>query len=351
MDILNRIDGQEVRPALVSLGEIGLRAEFDGEAGDLLLRPPHCPDREPYRWRLVTVPTRLLEHDDAAWFLRGALRAEGHRRALLLPRATRSMIERLRYWDVDYLDSSGNCRLIAPGIHVQVEGRPASSATAGPLHSSPQGYPRPEQADGGILTPTACQVVFALLLRPSLAREPLRRIAQASAVSVGSAQAAVRGLASHGHIEGSRRGRCLIRHHELARKWAVAFTERLVPRLETQRMSTGLSMERLVDAMVGTGTATVGGEWVAAPLRHTGSVVLYADGRGIEARRAGRLRPDVEGAVHLRRRFWSEADLRVGPYAPDLLIAADLLAVGDDRAREVGEELLLRATATAVADD
>jgi hypothetical protein len=51
-----------------------------------------------------------------------------------------------------------------------------------------------------------------------------------------------------------------------------------------------------------------------------------------------RLRPDANGNVEIMRRFW-DFDGKTAGQVPDLLVYADLLAIGDERCLETAREM------------
>ena len=83
-----------------------------------------------------------------------------------------------------------------------------------------------------------------------------------------------------------------------------------------------------------------GGAGPTRVLNGTG-VVVFDRPPWADVVRVGRLRTAAEATdMVLRERFWDESLLMVGPTAPPLLTAAELLCTVDPRLREAGEQVL-----------
>lgn len=242
----------------------------------------------------------------------------------------------LRDKGIQYLDRSGNCYLKAPGLLVAIEGRRATRAIR-----RTDSFSR----TGGMLSPAGIAVVFCLLMDSNLVRRPLRDIADTAAVSLGSVQRVVQELVDNDYIGGSGRHRGDLRRvPELTQEWAIAYGDRLVPRLGVARAEPlhGTDLRHLGDVLRRSETCTVSGEIEAADIRSPQTLIAYTDDDGRSASRAARLRKDPRGPVLLRDRFWNENLLSLGSSAPPLLVAADLLSMTDPRLKNVGRTMIQR---------
>ena len=248
----------------------------------------------------------------------------------------RSITERaaglLRERDIDYIDEAGNAHIAWDGVLIDVRGR--RKAGRHTMKSSQRG--------GKAFSRAGLQVGFALLSWPTMAGKPLRQLASASGVSLGTAQAVVDDLVRAGYlydVDGERR---LGRAGELLNRWSEAYSIRLSPALslgdfEVPDISWWRdSKEELVQSNV-----QVGGEAGASlldPHLIPATLTLYADEqpRSLIGKRR-MVRAEQAGNIHMRRRFWTMEEQSW--IVPSTLIYADLLTSGDPRQREHADRI------------
>ena len=253
---------------------------------------------------------------------------------LLLPVVDAALGRRLRDRGVAYVDRHGNADIRAPGLFIHVEGRRrATAARRSDVHG---GY------GGRISTPSGLRVVFALLCVPDLRQSPVRDVARAAAVSVGSAQQALHALRQQDYlVPAGRPQRALGRRGDLIRLWALGYRERLVGTLATRFVTAPTPPLLLAETLMERTDATLAGDAVAPTVRNGTGVVVFDRPPWADVVRVGRLRTAAEATdMVLRERFWDESLLMVGPTAPPLLTAAELLCTVDPRLREAGEQVL-----------
>lgn len=237
----------------------------------------------------------------------------------------------LRARGIDYVDEAGNAHIAWDDVLIDVRGRRKAGGRPG-------GPPRGSKAFGR----AGLQVGFVLLSRPSMAGEPLRALARAGGVSLGTAQAVVDDLARAGYLYEVAGERRLTRAGELLNRWSEAYSTRLSPTLALGDFDApDLSWWRDSEEELTQADVQVGGEAGASvldPHLIPATLTLYAAERPRSLIGRHRLvRAEREGNVHVRRRFWT-AD-RQSWIVPSTLIYADLLASGDPRQREHADRM------------
>ena len=248
----------------------------------------------------------------------------------------RSITERaaglLRERGIDYVDEAGNAHIAWGDVLIDVRGR---RRVAG--HSSGSSS-RGSKAFGR----AGLKVGFVLLSWPTMAGKPLRGLARAGGVSLGTAQAVVDDLAKAGYLYEVAGERRLGRAGELLNRWSEAYSTRLSPVLSLGDFeASDISWWRGSEDDLTRLDVQVGGEAAASvldPHLIPAALTLYADERPRSLIGKHRLaRAEQGGNVHVRRRFWTVA--RQSWIVPPTLIYADLLASGDPRQREHADRI------------
>ncbi len=248
----------------------------------------------------------------------------------------RSITERaaalLRERKIDYVDEAGNAHIAWGDVLIDVRGRYKGGGRGG---STPS---RGSKA----FSRAGLQVGFVLLSWPTMAGMPLRGLASASGVSLGTAQAVVDDLVKAGYLYDVAGERRLGKAGELLNRWSEAYSIRLSPSLslgdfEVPDISWWQSSE---DEMTQS-NVQVGGEAGASLIDShliPSTLTLYADERPralIGKRRMARA--EQGGNIRMRRRFWTTEERSWA--VPSTLIYADLLASGDPRQREHADRI------------
>lgn len=245
---------------------------------------------------------------------------------------TEQAADLLRARGIDFVDEAGNAHIAWGDVLIDVRGRRRTSGRTG---GSP---PRGSKAFGR----AGLKVGFVLLSWPSMARKPLRGLASAGGVSLGTAQAVVDDLAKAGYLYEVAGERRLVRAGELLNRWSEAYSTRLSPTLALGDFEAhDLSWWRDSEEELTQADVQVGGEAGASvldPHLIPATLTLYAAERPRSLIGRHRLvRAEQAGNVHVRQRFWT-AD-RQSWIVPSTLIYADLLASGDPRQREHADRM------------
>lgn len=253
-----------------------------------------------------------------------------------IPYADRSTARRLRAEGIPFIDASGNAWIDLPGFYVEIEGRRPVMA-------------KPDQRRAGIgeLSAAELRVAFVVLIDPSLLRQPVRTVAQAARVSIGSAQTALASMAEDRLIVRGRNGH-LRGPEALAQTWLSGYWSRLLPKLEEETVfGPEPAWWTEGDGDPSAVISRVSGEAALAELTDRivpTSTIVYGEPSWQSVRRRARLSAAGTGSqVTLRERFWEPEVLAeaLGESAmvPPLLVYADCRASEDPRVREIAEEL------------
>jgi hypothetical protein len=263
-----------------------------------------------------------------------AVHVQPHPPALVVaPSISDPVAERLRARGIDYVDTAGNAHVAWDGILIDVRGR------RNPAARLPKTSTRGARAFGR----AGLKVEFVLLSWPEMAAQPLRQLAHASGVSLGTAKMVVDELTAAGYLYEGARGRRLARGGELLNRWSEAYSIVLDPALSLGEFSAGdLSWWRQSKRELVQLGIQVGGEAGASLLDshlHPSSLTLYVEELPLSLIGRHRMaRAEGAGNVHVRQRFW-QAPERASWIVPSTLIYADLLASGDPRQREHADRI------------
>ncbi|MGH8191776.1 MAG: type IV toxin-antitoxin system AbiEi family antitoxin [Rhodanobacteraceae bacterium] len=241
---------------------------------------------------------------------------------------TPPLAERLRDEGVQFIDAAGNAYLDKPPVLIWVKGqRPPDMPKAGDMR-------------GRAFQATGLQVLFALLCKPELVDRPYREIAALAGVAhgtVGWVMPELPRLGFAGTLKGKRR---LLNGPKLLQQWVEAYARTLRPKLVLERWRAD-SLDWTAKADPARYGLLLAGEPAARRLtRHLrpGTATFYGAKANRQLLIDQRLRPDPDGNVEILRRFWAFDGETTGQ-VPDLLVYADLLAIGDARCLEAAREM------------
>lgn len=257
---------------------------------------------------------------------------EGPPVLVVAPYVPAAAAEVLRRRGVAFVDAAGNVSLAWDGMSLDVLGqRPATPAPT-----------RKDPTASRAFTRSGAQVVFALLSWRDLVGRPVREIAAASGTSIGTVHSVIGALSDAGYVLSSGQDAALNRAGELLDRWAESYTVNLARKLDLGSFAlpdTGRADE-LEHALLDHG-ARLGGELAASRIDdhlRPATATFYVDAVPAPLVATFRLRPDDDGPVRLRRRFWRVPDDSTG-MVPSPLVYADLVSSGDPRQREHAERV------------
>ncbi|WP_322039213.1 type IV toxin-antitoxin system AbiEi family antitoxin [Burkholderia diffusa] len=254
---------------------------------------------------------------------------------LVAPYFSADLAARLIEHDIPFIDTAGNACLILPEATVMISGRPRPART-------------PRRQASRATTPKGLAVMFALATQPGLVTQPLRAIAAASGVALGTVNLAMDDLIARGLIAQRRNGvRAFTDWPRFVQEWVALYPSRLRAKLPSRRFA-ALAPDWWRGFDFAAFDTRLGGEPAADLLTHDlkpAAVTVYTHG-AVSNRLLlqARLRPDERGDVELLEAFWPpspaldwrEQDV---PLVPPLLIYADLVSSGDSRNLAAAEHI------------
>jgi hypothetical protein len=204
----------------------------------------------------------------------------------------------------------------------------------------PPDTPKAGDTLGRAFQPTGLQVLFALLCKPEIVDRPYRDIAKLADVAHGTVGWVMPELPKLGYVGTLKGRRRLLNGPRLLQQWVEAYARTLRPKLVLERwQADNLDWTGKVDpTRYG---LLLGGEPAARRLtRHLrpGTATFYGTKANRQLLIDQRLRPDPAGNVEILRQFWT-FDGETAGQVPDLLVYADLLAIGDARCLETAKEM------------
>lgn len=253
-----------------------------------------------------------------------------------------SVAKLLRDRNIAFMDAAGNAFIAGSGLHVWISGKRTEV----------------KQAVTGLHRQNAVKVIFALLTDPCLDKDsgeallnsPVRVLAKAANVAMGSVGNVLVNLRSMGFLLEDDEGRRLVERERLIELWATDYLARLRHRLihHRYRMASPREWENLPplpqDAWWG---GQVAGARLTRHLRPE-KITIYARTLPDEWVVRAKLQPDPEGNVEVLTPFWGDNMTALWKHGPliqpskcvhPLLVYADLLANGEERSSETAKRI------------
>lgn len=258
----------------------------------------------------------VLFNTSARWEL---VPHEPVRSIVIQPYINPRMAERYRERGVFYADLEGNAWIWTNSVKILVEGKRPSRETSS--------LARP----GGLSTPSELRLTFVLLNDPSVVVLGLRAQADRAGISLGAAQNANRRLRDRGVIT---RDRELRRFEELTDDWLAGYSSRLLPKLRARTVSGADPVDAVNAIRRHTLDLTPAGEAVSETMDTQSSVTIYGTPPWTDLVQRLRLKPDPEGPITLRERFWNPEYVHVTDRGRRLLTCGEFLASTDERLRD-----------------
>lgn len=247
---------------------------------------------------------------------------------LAAPYITPELAERCRAMGTQFIDTAGNAYLKAEGLRIYITGQKR------PLAAMPAAKDR-------ATTATGMRVVFALLCRPDLLNAPLRDIAAAAGVALGTVGWVFFALQERGQLLiDKRKKRQFVDIRLVIEEWARNYPVRLRPKLAAQRFHAP-DAYWWKTAGIEKYAALFGGEVagdILTKYREPGEALIYAEGEPTRIIIDNHLKADPKGEVEILEKFWHfDAPTNEPRVVPPLLVYADLMATQDPRNHEVAK--------------
>lgn len=235
---------------------------------------------------------------------------------------------------LQFLDTAGNAYINAPGLFIQITGL------------RPEVAPWEAAANFKGFTPTGLKILYAFTCNPDLLNAPMREIAKAADVGLGTVADILTDFRKQGFaVMDEEQKRRLLNLQQLRQTWIESYPNRLRGKLQGKRF-TAANPDWWKDAQPREQGATWGGEVAAAKLTgyllpQTCTLYTHEDPKALILRH--RLRPDPAGTIEILKAFW-DPGLPQSPTPHEdvvhpLLIVADLKALDDPRTNETARRI------------
>lgn len=256
-----------------------------------------------------------------------AFSGDAEKRLLITDHVTPPVADALRRQGVQFVDSAGNAFLKRNGILVFVTGRSRPIVLRAKTMR--------------VFRPSGLKVLFVLLSAPQTVAAPLRTIAHAAGVALGSLPGVMRDLRELGFVVETRGTVRLVNRARLIDQWTEAYARTLHPSLQIGRFMAPTSdwWRRADPARYG---SQWGGETAATILQRRlvpEQTIVYAEDIPSQMMSDHRLRADATGPIIFRRRFWNDVPSPRRDVVPPLLVYADLLTTDDQRCVEAAKDI------------
>lgn len=277
-------------------------------------------------------------------------RAKGAKLILFADYVSPAQAQRLRDAEVDYVDTAGNLLIHEPGkLYLFKSG------------ARPERHGRP--LPGRLFMPSGLQVLFVLLIEPSAVDLPYRELALKSGVALGSIAVLMNELKRQGYLVPGQKAARLVRRHELVARWVAGYGERLRAKLvlgvfsaaerdpakNLERLASVLGERKITHAVTG----GVAAEHLTHHYRGQELTVFVSEWpRGVAQQ--VRWMPSPEGSIVLLRQFCRDVQWRrsrLPHLAHPLLVYAELLHLGGERARETARMIYQQHLEALATDD
>ncbi|MDO5067971.1 MAG: type IV toxin-antitoxin system AbiEi family antitoxin [Propionibacteriaceae bacterium] len=260
----------------------------------------------------------------------GMLSSRMDRKAVVLSDIVSPAVgKKLREQGFQYMDTTGNARLIQDGLFVHIEGRDSRQL-------APRRTP-------GLYTSGAMPVILALLVEPELIKAPLREIRTRAPVAQGTAHKVMREVRDGWVVESPADNPTeenKARWNRLLDGW-VAEYERYRNSLVLGRYASTLPWPEVVEGLSGSPAMLSGEIAVHAADGELTPVTadLYAPDES-DLGDGAQLVADEEGPIILRRQFWEipESGEGLPVFVPWPVVYADLMATGQEQAQDAARE-------------
>jgi hypothetical protein len=248
-------------------------------------------------------------------------------KGLLVTRyVTPQIADLLKEMDIPFIDTAGNAYINQLPLYVFIKGNK--------LVEEPKLEPLQRA-----FRPAGLMTLFTLLCNPGMEKEPLRNIAKAADVALGTVNRVMKEIAKMGYlVDLGKGGRRLVRKDNLLKRWITAYPEKLRPKLIKGRYKT-IEKHWWEDIDIRDFDAYWGGEVAAGYLTdylRPDTITIYTKHPIGKLVLKNKLKKDPEGNVEVLNAFWNfEHNYLYTNLVHPILVFADLMATGDTRNIEV----------------
>lgn len=253
-----------------------------------------------------------------------------------------AMAERLKEYDIEFIDVAGNAYINQPPLYVYIKG------------NKPEGeykIPLPGQA----FRPTGLKVIFAFLCHPPIIEKNYRTIARTAGVALGNIGGIFLDLKRQGFLlDMGERGCRLVQKRRLLERFTEEYPNKLKPRLFLGNFRADQNWWQKEDMDIG--NALWGGEAAAAKMGNClkpQTITIYVKQQWLnDLLLKNRLKKNMNGEVELYKMFWDPAALPgyQGLVNP-ILTYADLMATANQRDIETAKVIYEQYVIRSIGED
>jgi hypothetical protein len=239
--------------------------------------------------------------------------------------------ETLREHKINYLDGAGNIYLNTPHQLIWIDGNKHTEAE--------------KPVTNRAFTKTGLKTVFYLLLGENNINLSYRDLAKATNVALGNINNIVTGLKEAGFIISVNDKEMLLQNKKaLLDRWIAGYRETLKPSLfiGSFRFLKNENFTNWQNLAVSPGETIWGGEPAADLITNYLNpevLTIYTSEKKAALMPKWKLLPDEAGNIKVYEKFWNDSDSDKRPYAPALLIYADLIITDDSRCIETAQRI------------
>ena len=240
---------------------------------------------------------------------------------------TPDVFEILSREGISVVDASGNCKIFAGQMFIQVSGQ----------KNQWNNYIKRRA-----FTETGLKLVFYFLLEDSNINKPYRQINQETGLSLGTIKNVVEELTVSQFVLTTHNGRFLKNKKELLDVWQVHYNQDLKPKLLLKEMeftSTEAQKEWIILTLPK--GMCWGGEGGAFLLDHyliPEQFDIYTEVPSVKLMMTRKMTFKEGGSVRVYQKFWNGVDAQ--GVAPRILVYADLMGSGNSRCIEAAQRLI-----------
>ncbi|MCF0158821.1 MAG: hypothetical protein HUJ83_09955 [Veillonella sp.] len=235
--------------------------------------------------------------------------------------------ERLPQDGISVVESSGNCKIVAPQLFINITGQKSVQI---------------KESKGKAFNEAGLKVIFYFLQDDANINKPYRQISEGTGLSLGTIKNVVEELTNGLYVIKTTKGRCLKNKKELLDTWQTYYNQTLKPKLLIKEMEFVDAESRMNWERIPLPEGVCwGGEGAAYMTDHylmPEQFDIYTDVPSVQLMMTRKMRFEVNGSIKVYKKFWKGGDNE--KVAPKILIYADLMGSGNSRSIEAAQRLI-----------
>jgi hypothetical protein len=235
--------------------------------------------------------------------------------------------ERLPQEGVSVVESSGNCKIVAPPLFININGQKSVQV---------------KESKGKAFTEAGLKVIFYFLLDDDNINKPYRQINEETGLSLGTIKNVVEELMNGMYVIKTAKGRYLKNKKELLDIWQTYYNQTLKPKLMVKEMEFVDAESRRewekIALPEGVCWGGEGGAYITDHYLVPEQFDIYTDVPSVRLMMTKKMRFEANGSIKVYQKFWKDGDDE--KVAPKILIYADLMGSGNSRCIEAAQRLI-----------